>query len=30
LDPQRTAEQKVSMFEFFSPKLVHVVPDDEG
>jgi hypothetical protein len=31
LDPERTAEQKAkTLFDFFSPKLVRVYPDDEG
>ena len=31
LDPERTAEQKTrTMFDFFTPTLIHVFPDDEG
>src|SRR5262245_58274345 len=31
LDPERTAEQKAkALFDFFSPTLIRVFPDDEG
>jgi hypothetical protein len=31
LDPERTAEQKAkTLFDYFSPTLVRVYPDDEG